>query len=200
MMDSSVTLWLDRFKAGEREAAQALWERYYAQLVRYVKSRLHGASRRAADEEDLALSAFDSLFRGIEAGRFPQLDDRDDLWQILLVIAQRKAADQILHERRQKRGGGRVRGQSVFENRGDGPAPGLDQHADDGPPPELAAEITEQVRRLMDLLPQDSLRVIAQRKLEGYDNPEIAAELDCGLRTVERKLRLIRSLWEREQA
>jgi DNA-binding CsgD family transcriptional regulator len=33
--------------------------------------------------------------------------------------------------------------------------------------------------------------------MEGYTNEEIAARLDCGVRTVERKLKLIRVLWER---
>jgi DNA-binding CsgD family transcriptional regulator len=39
---------------------------------------------------------------------------------------------------------------------------------------------------------------VAVWKLEGYTNAEIAAKLDCTPRTVERKLRIIRGLWQRE--
>lgn len=39
-----------------------------------------------------------------------------------------------------------------------------------------------------------------QRKLEGYTNAEIAGELGCLVRTVERRLRLIRNTWTREFA
>src|SRR5262249_36398416 len=63
--------------------------------------------RRAADEEDVALSALASFCRGAEQGRFPRLEDRDDLWALLVVIAARKAVDLRQREGRQKRGGGR---------------------------------------------------------------------------------------------
>ena len=67
--------------------------------------------RVAADEEDVALSAFDSFCRGAQRGRFPQLDDRDNLWRLLVVITSRKAVDLAQHEgppevrRRRARGG-----------------------------------------------------------------------------------------------
>jgi DNA-directed RNA polymerase specialized sigma24 family protein len=37
---------------------------------------------------------------------------------------------------------------------------------------------------------------VAVWKMEGYSNAEIAAKLPCVERTVERKLKLIRSLWQ----
>ena len=44
----------------------------------------------------------------------------------------------------------------------------------------------------------EPLRRLALWKLEGYGNEEIAGKrmMDCGVRTVERKLSLIRQLWE----
>ena len=57
----------------------------------------------------MALSAFDSFCQGVEQGQFSRLQDRDDLWHILAVITVRKAVDLVQHERRQKRGGGRLR-------------------------------------------------------------------------------------------
>src|SRR5215212_3505935 len=108
----SVTLWIGRLKAGEREATRHLWERYFHRLVGLARARLRGAAWRVADEEDVALSAFDSFIRGAEEGRFPRLDDRDDLWKLLLTITVRKAADLRQARGRLKRGGGRVRGES----------------------------------------------------------------------------------------
>src|SRR5262245_28813364 len=82
----SVTIWLSQLKAGDTAAAQHLWQGYYRRLVGLARQRLQGRPRAVADEEDVALSAFDSFCQGVERGRFPQLDDRDDLWQLLVVL------------------------------------------------------------------------------------------------------------------
>src|SRR5262245_10478262 len=103
--DGSVTRWLRPLKAGDSVAAQHLWERYFRRLVGLAQARLRRAPRRAGDEEDVALSAFDSFCRGAEQGRFPQLADRDCLWRLLVTITARKAARQVRDETRQKRGG-----------------------------------------------------------------------------------------------
>src|SRR6516162_9009784 len=104
----SVTLWIAQLEAGGGDAARPLWENYFRSLVRRARDRLTGVPRRAADEEDVALSAFKSFCRAAERGRFPDLHDRDDLWQLLVVITDRKACDLANYERRQRRGGGKV--------------------------------------------------------------------------------------------
>jgi DNA-directed RNA polymerase specialized sigma24 family protein len=190
-----VTVWLARLKAGDRAAAQPVWENYCRRLVALARKRLGGAARRAADEEDVALSAFASFCRAAEQGRFPRLDDRTDLWQLLVVLTSRKAADAVAREGRRKRGGGKVRGESVV-----GEAGGLGRVADDGPTPEFAAEVAEECGRLLGLLGDETLRRVATLKLEGYANEEVAKELGCSLATVERKLRRIRHAWEGQRA
>src|SRR5215468_5927517 len=99
----SVTHWLDGLRTGESVAARKLWENYFQRLVELARKKLRALPRAAADEEDVALSAFDSFCRGAEHGRFPRLEDRHDLWQVLLMLTQRKAADLIQHEAREKR-------------------------------------------------------------------------------------------------
>jgi ECF sigma factor len=37
-----------------------------------------------ADEEDVVQNAFHSFFQGLARGRFPQLNDRDNLWRLLV--------------------------------------------------------------------------------------------------------------------
>ena len=88
--EGSVTGWIDRLKGGDPAAAQRLWQSYFRRLVGLARHKLQGAPRRAADEEDVALSAFDSFCRGAEQGRFPQLHDRDNLWRLLVCITDRK--------------------------------------------------------------------------------------------------------------
>jgi DNA-directed RNA polymerase specialized sigma24 family protein len=76
--------------------------------------------------------------------------------------------------------------------------PGLVEALSREPTPELAALFAEQCRLLLDRLPNAQLRSVAQWKLEGYTNDEIAARLGCVRRSVERMLELIRTLWKGE--
>src|SRR5215471_8456034 len=89
----SVTTWIEQLCAGDRAGAQRLWERYFPRLVGLARKKLQGLPRRSADEEDVALSAFDSFCRGAERGCFPRLENRDNLWALLVVITARKAID-----------------------------------------------------------------------------------------------------------
>ena len=102
----SVSHWIACLKDGDPAAAQPLWERYYRRLVALARKKLQAARRRAADEEDVVQNAFHSFFRALAQGRFPQLDDRDSLWRLLVVITANKALKQLTHEGRRKRGGG----------------------------------------------------------------------------------------------
>jgi len=74
LSNGSVSHWIGQLKAGNHAAAQELWEDYFQRLVRLARRKLRGRSRRAADEEDVALSAFDSFCRGAALGRFPRLE------------------------------------------------------------------------------------------------------------------------------
>lgn len=191
--DESVSQWLGQLQAGDRDAVEKLWQRYFRRLVGLARKKLEGTPRRAADEEDVALSAFDSFCRGAEHGRFPQLEDRDNLWRLLVTITARKAYQHLLHEGRQKRGGNAVLDEAALAGPGE---PGLEQLLGREPSPEFAAEVAEEYRRLLDALPDAELRSVAQWKLEGYTNEETAAKLGCAVRSVERKVRLIRGLWD----
>jgi len=194
----SVTEWLANLKAGDGYAAQRLWQRYYEQLVRLAHRKLGNTPRSAADEEDVVIKAFDSFCRGVDNQRFPELNDRDDLWQVLIVLAERKAVDQRRRECAVKRGGGHVRGGSVFDEakRGGARCRGAAEITDRDPTPESAAEFAESLRILLDLLGDEELQQIAIAKMQGYENEEIAAQLKMSKRTVIRRVGLIRQAWE----
>ncbi len=191
----SVTIWIDALRAGDQEAARELWRRYFESLVRLARSRLQSKARRAADEEDVALSAFDSFYGGLAHGRFPDLADRDDLWRLLVTIAARKASDQNRWESRQKRGGGKVLHESDLMAGPELDMDGLAQIVGAEPSPEFAALVADECARRLQGLPDESLRQVALLKMQGYLNEEIATRLGCGLRTVVRKLEVIRKAW-----
>jgi DNA-directed RNA polymerase specialized sigma24 family protein len=193
--EGSVSHWIARLRAGDHQAAAPLWERYFRRLVELARARLQGAPRRAADEEDVALSAFDSFCRGAERGRFPDLLDRDNLWRLLVVLTARKAAHLKRDADRLRRGGGTGPRERVPVG---GEEADLEQVMGPEPTPEFAAQVAEECRRLLDRLGDDELRAVALWKMEGYTNEEIAAKLACGLRSVGRKLRVIRGVWEQE--
>jgi DNA-directed RNA polymerase specialized sigma24 family protein len=195
----SVTCWIELLKAGDSAAAQGLWERYFAKLVVMARRKLQGMPRRVADEEDVALSAFKSFCRAAEDNRFPQLLDRQDLWQLLLMLTARKAVALRRHGRRLKRGGGNVVGESALAGAGSAAEEAaLAQVVGDEPSPDFAAQVAEESRRLLDLLADEELRTVALWKLEGYTTAEIATKLGCVPRTIERRLRVIRTLWSQE--
>jgi DNA-directed RNA polymerase specialized sigma24 family protein len=188
----SVTRWLGPLKEGDRAAAQKLWEGYFARLVGLARAKLYQRRMHGgiADEEDVALSAFDSFCRGAEQGRFPRLDDRNDLWQLLVLIARRKVSDLVEYEERDKRDRRRTCSLDSDDD--------VRQLLSGEPDPAVAAEVAEQYRRLLDGLEDDELREIAELKMEGHTNEEIAAKLPCALSTVERRLRLIRKCLEEQ--
>jgi DNA-directed RNA polymerase specialized sigma24 family protein len=191
----SVTALLERLKNGDHEAVRLLWQRYYPRLVALARKKLQGMPRRAADEEDAALSAFNSFCRRAEQGQFPDLKDRDGLWALLVILAARKAADLVKYQHREKRGGGRVHGDSALRPAdGDGGPGGFDGLEGDDPTAEEAALLAEEVESLLGRLRDSALRQVAVWKLEGYTNAEIAERQGCSLPTVERRLALIRRL------
>ena len=177
--NGSVTHWIEEIKKGNRTAAQELWERYFAQLVRHARVRLKTSSRRVTDEEDLALSVLDRFVRAAEDGRYPSLSDRSGLWRLLVKMTARKLIDRHRYENRQRRSAERVTYQV------DGLAHGTTS-------PEFAVIMADEVQRLIDCLQEEKLQQLAIGKLEGYTNEEMADQLDCSVRTVERMMARIR--------
>jgi DNA-directed RNA polymerase specialized sigma24 family protein len=200
VQEDAVTLWLDGIKAGDGTDIQRLWDRYFRRLVRLAGAKLPAHCRRAFDEEDVALSAFQSFCDRAGRGQFPKLNDRDDLWRLLATITVRKALDTIRHQTRQKRGGGDVLGESALLVGGDNDDPGEGLCAVLGrePSPEEVVQLADDCRRFLAKLQDPALRSIALRRLEGQTTPEIAVATKVSTKTIERKLRLIRAMWSEE--
>jgi DNA-directed RNA polymerase specialized sigma24 family protein len=176
-----------------------LWQCYYRELVGLARARLGTTPRRAFDEEDVALSVLRCLCEGAVEGQFKSLVNRRELWRLLATITGRKVVDQQRLLNKQKRGRGKVRGDSVLCGEdGEGAPAGFDQFTSDTPTPEVLTIAAEEYGRLMALLEDDQLRQIAEWKLEGYANKNIGEKLGLTRRSIERKLQRIRQTWTRE--
>jgi RNA polymerase sigma factor (sigma-70 family) len=195
----SVTGWVAGLKQGDESAIYELWNRYSQRVVGVARKKLGPSPRRYADEEDVAISVFMSLYNGAAQGRFPHLDDRNDLWRILVMLTQQKSVDQLRQQVRLKRGGGLVKGDSAFAALGDSAATnGIEQVVSTEPSAELLQSMDEEFQRLLRLLRNDSLRQVALLRLEGDSNEDIADRLGVTQRAVERKFQLIRETWVKE--
>ncbi len=190
-----ITVWLNQLVGGDSGAASELWRTYWQQLIVLARTRLSSSPRRVADEEDVVLSAFNSFCNAAQAGCFPDIRDRYDLWKLLVTITTRKAVAQLRREHAQKRGECHVRGESVFDIRVDNTAmPGLDNFLHEQPSPAVAAIAAEQVEHLLSQLDGD-YRQTALLKCEGYSLKEIADKMNCASATVRRRLRRIQTQW-----
>ncbi|GAB5404742.1 MAG: ECF-type sigma factor [Aureliella sp.] len=193
--NEDVTHWVSALSEGDESSAAKLWEHCMPRLRRYAKSRLPANLLRSLDEEDVALSAFKSLYQLGQRGGLENIDGRESLWKLLMCITARKATAHVRSETREKRGGGKVRGESIYTKGRDGSG-GLHEAAGNLPTPDLAVEFEDECRNLLDALDDDTLRTIALLRLDGHTVDEIASRIGCAKRSVERRLNLIRKIWE----
>ena len=199
----SITRWFKGLREGEPAAVEAIWHRYYQRVLAVARRRLRGGPHQAVGEdEDVALSAFNGLAAGAAQGRFERLNDRADLWQILAAITVKKAINRRRWYDRRKRSGRRANGdgsKAAGRPGREGPLDPEDLLArvvSKEPIPELAVMMREQLEHLLDALGDPTLRRIAEWRMQGASNAEIALRLGRAVRTVERKVELIRLIWE----
>lgn len=184
----AVTAWIDQLADGNQQAAEQLWRHISVRLREFARLRLDSRTRRCYDEHDAANSAFHSLCRGLVDGRVAA-ENRDALWGLLAVITSRKISEQRRYSNRLKRGGGDARGDSEFGVMGINKVDGSQLT------PDVLAEVSESCAQLLDAIPDESMKKIVLLKFQGNKNGEVASELKCTRRTVERKLERIRRIW-----
>jgi hypothetical protein len=204
MSPGSITLLVEQMRSSDpatREAAaRQIWQRHFPRLLTLACQHLDQRLKRRTDEQDVLQSMYASFCFRQQRGDF-SMDDRSDLWRLLVTMTlnkTRKAAEKQRSQRRDYRREANVGGAAgAGENDSFTDDEALAQMEDSSPSPAEAAELTEELERRMKALPE-ALQQIALWKLEGYSNEDIAGpdKLKCTVRTVERKLRLIRELWE----
>ncbi|MFG0261180.1 MAG: ECF-type sigma factor, partial [Novipirellula sp. JB048] len=77
---------LEKVRIGDEAATATLWNDYYQSLVRLAARRMPANLRRAADEEDIAIAAFQSFIAGVRRDQFPDLRGPENLWGLLITL------------------------------------------------------------------------------------------------------------------
>lgn len=188
----SISLQLQKLRDGESDATQAIFDFYYDRLVALARKLLPANQKRMADEEDVVMSVVAAFFLDNLSGKLPRLESREDAWRVLARRTRQRASNLQRDQNRPRRGGGRVSGESAFllPNR-EGECAGIQQIADQSQ--DLLAELNTD---LLESLPNESLREIAQGVLDGQSPDEIARLHGKSRATVYRKLALIRDIWQ----
>ncbi len=210
--------WYLSLRDGGSRATQRLWNMFFERMVQVARKKMWRTQRAVSDEEDVALSAFKSFCLGFQKGSFGQGGDPEQLWPLLVKLTLNKAVDHVRREQRVKRGGGGVKAIDDLDERDDGPCPliGAQSNAADKgrghsrsewtdiishePTPEMQAVADDSFEHLLNILDKTgdaSLRAIALGSISGYPPREIADNLECTPRTIQRKLQTIRALWEK---
>ena len=186
--------------AGWAAAAEKLWLRYVEKVARLARRHFVGRRGRVANEDDVVAEVFTDFLEGVRDGRFPKLKDRHDLWQLLVMLTERKAVDQLRRQSATKRGGGLVAGESAFAKAGANGSEfaGIGQVVGGEPSPEFAAELADLFAHLLRALGDETLRTIARDTISGHTQEEIAQTVGLSVPSIQRKLRIIRDTWERE--
>ncbi len=172
------------------EAAQRIWVRYVDKLLALARQRIDQRMRGREDEEDIVVAMFQSFCARLGRGEF-ELRDRGALWNLLVRMTLNKvydAADRHFSGKRDARR--EIRVDDDQERVGADPI--LVRMEAGDPTPDEAMALHEELQRLLQTLDDDTLRRVALLKLEGYTNDEIAKQLRCTRRTIERKMEGIR--------
>jgi len=195
-MDEAENELIDGLKCGDKQAANALISIYFPRVVAAARKRLEGLALRSSSEDDIAASVFESLWKKAQRNDFGEedLNSPEEFWRLLCTMTRFKARDHSRRERAERRGGGKVRGESAFANQL-GENAGIAEFAVDANSAEKEISFREQHELLMSKLSDKTLVEIVTLRLEGFKVREIAARFDKSERWVKRKLALIREYW-----
>ena len=195
----SVSQFISGLQRGDSVAATRIFERFFDRLVALARRKLEGAPKKQADEEDVVQVTLAEFFRKVQQpGAFSKLQDRNDLWQVIAMMVDRRATDLMRKERAQSRGGGRVSTESIFFQPGDSlSGAGIDGVAGLDPTPELAEQWLNSLTEMLGGVEPRQREMVLMR-LQGYGLDEIAVQLSVSQRTVERTFQALRTRYGQE--
>lgn len=188
MNEQSVDL-VARWRAGDEGAATELYERHARRLIALTRSRLSEKLGRRLDPEDVVLSAYRSLFAGIDDERF-SVQRSGDLWALLAAITLNKLRRQVERHTAARRSLKREEALDAGAESGAG-----FQVAAREPTPADAVALADEIDSLVrDMGPLQ--RRMVEMRLQGYALEEIATALERSERTVRRVLDQVKARLE----
>lgn len=174
---------LDRYKRGDEQAAELIFERYASRLAALARSRLSKRLSRRIDAEDVTLSAWRSFFVGAAESRFT-LNRGGDLWRLLVAITLHKVRRQARRHSAARRSMNIERPLETF------PQEILATIGQD-PPIDEAVELADELELIM--RPMDGFtRRTLELRLQGETIEAIAQATGRSERTVRRTLAGVR--------
>ncbi len=182
---------LDRWRAGDEEAARTLFNRYVDRLAALARRRLSQRLAPRVDPEDITQSVFRTFFGRLKAGHFA-IEDQNDLWKLLVRITIHKTLRQVEFQKADKRDPSRETPQS------DPARQALMTIFDRDPTPDAVVGFCDQLEHFLgQLKPQE--REILELSLAGHSHLEIAEKLGTYDRKIRRVLERIRGVAERQE-
>jgi DNA-directed RNA polymerase specialized sigma24 family protein len=185
----SISQLFQLLQQGNSQSATEIFARYFPRLLKLAQ-RVLAARTLPMEAEDAVQDAFLQFFNSVQLGTYDQPLRRDDLWRILSMITVQQSRKQLGREATAKRGGGRVRLESQMVSAGSGTFR-LDAQLGSLSTAECDLIFTEMLEQL-----GDELREVAILRLAGYTNPEIKVLLNSSLRSIERRVQIVRATWK----
>lgn len=176
---------LKQYRAGESEAAAAIFERYVDRLVALARKRLSARLSQRVDPEDVAQSAFRSFFLHAREGEF-ELRKAGDLWSLLAQIALHKLHRQVERHHAKRR--------TVARDAG---SKGVAAAQEPEPGPAEVVALVESLQRIFADL-GDEPRYVLMETLRGKDVEQTSKSMKKSPRSVRRYLAEVRERIERE--
>ena len=167
---------LRRFRHGNQEAANLLYQRYAHRLQALVRAKSLPDLASRVDDEDIVQSVFGSFFRGVNRGAY-DVPEGEELWHLFLVITLNKIRAKGVFHRAAKRDVRLTLGGESIERQASGPKSGAD----------ACVLLKLAVEEALERLPAQH-RLVARLRMEGYEVAEIAQRTGRGKRSVERLL------------
>ena len=181
---------MDRLRYGEPDAAQQIFQHFGQRLIALARSRLHGRVRQQVDPEDVMQSVFKSFFRR-QADEPFDLKNWDSLWALLTVLTLRKCGFRTRYMRAQCRD---LQREVAIPSSPEDSQASWEAIARE-PTPSEAAMLNETVEKLLRSLGERDRRIV-ELSLQGYTVAEVAGQVSCAERTVQRLLARIKQRLE----
>jgi RNA polymerase sigma factor (sigma-70 family) len=187
---ATISDWLKLLQDDEADAVQAIWLQFFDRLVALADQQIRSMSTMIVDGEDVALSVFQSVWRGAREGRFRDVKSLDELWWMLTAMAKRKCVDHYRRETASKRGGARASISLDSEQ-----AKAFLELVSPEPDPAYLVAMDDSFSHFISLLHEPKQREIAVLRVQGHTIEEIGQVLGISIATVNRKLRIARQIW-----
>jgi RNA polymerase sigma-70 factor (ECF subfamily) len=176
---------MERWRAGDEEAARQLFDIYVDRLVALARRRISQRLSSRLDPEDIVQSVFRTFFGRVRAGQF-HVEDKEDICKLLMRITVHKTLRQVAFHKAAKRDPSHETAQSEHSREM------LMELLDREPTPDAAVAFVDHLENfLRNYRPQD--REILELRLQGFGTDEIAKKLEISDRSVRRVFERIRA-------